>query len=97
MQQAAAMNMRMVLTVNDDRQAMLIHDRPLGFQPYWVEYSPSYGGVRLVSREGMEYKTGVDILPEAADMLDDVTSVLVVRVVDKKAVEGYSVSFARQD
>jgi hypothetical protein len=94
---AAATAMKMVLSVNDRRQAMLMHDEPLGFQPYWCEYSPSYGGIRLVSREGREYKTGVTVLAEALDMLDDVTSVLIVQIVDKKAVEGYNVSFVKQD
>ncbi len=88
--------MGMVITINNKNEAMLIHSEPLGFRPYWVEYSKG-SGIRIVSQEGEEYTTSVQVKPEANGLLKGLSRILVVQVQDGKPVEGFQVSFISQD
>ena len=86
-----------VLTVNEIPKALLLHDTPLGFEPSWVEFSRDDRGVRIVSTEGVEFRTGVLINIIAWQQLDGVHDVLIVLVRDQVPVEGYEVPFINQD
>ncbi len=88
--------MSMAIMLNDKNEAMLMHTEPLGFLPYWVEYSPDLGGVRLVSQDGMEFQTEVIILPGFEEKLKYVKKIMVVLMKEQKPVEGFSVSFIYQ-
>ena len=48
----------MALTLNASGKAMLIYDRPLGFQPAWIETAADGRGFRIIGEEGQEYVAG---------------------------------------
>ena len=89
--------MNIVLTVNEQSQAMLFHDMPLGFMPNWVEFSWDQRGIRIISNEGKEYSAGVLVNLVAWSQLNGVHEILLVRMENKKPLEGYLVPFISQD
>jgi hypothetical protein len=89
--------MGFVLTVNDQQQAMLLHDVRLEFHPSWVEFSRDVRGIRIISVEGAEFSAGVLINLAAWQQLDGVNQVLLVLMKDQMPAEGYELPFINQN
>jgi hypothetical protein len=89
--------MNIVLTVNEQNQAMLMHDAPLGFAPNWVEFSWDQRGVRIISEEGREFKSGVLVNLVDWHQLDGVHEILLVQMRNQRPFEGYVIPFVSQD
>ena len=88
--------MNVILTVNEEYRAMLMHDKPLGFIPSWVEFSRDKRGVRIIGNDGREFQGGVIFDAETSSHLDRVADVLLVQMKDQKPQEGYFIPFVNQ-
>ncbi len=88
--------MNILLTINENHQAMLVHDRPLGFHPAWVEFSRDMRGVRIISMEGKELKAGLTADPKVRALLDPLCDILLVRMENQKPAEGFKLPFINQ-
>ena len=89
--------MGFVLTVNDQHEAMLLHDEHLEFYPSWVEFSRDVRGIRIISMEGAEFSAGVLVNLVAWQQLDGVDQVLLVLMKNQLPVEGYELPFINQN
>ncbi len=89
--------MGFVLTVNDQQQAMLLHDEHLEFYPSWVEFSRDARGIRIISMEGAEFNAGVLVNLVAWQQLEGVDQVLLVLMKNQLPVEGYELPFINQN
>lgn len=88
--------MNMALTLNENGQAMLVYDRPLGFIPSWVEVAQDGRGLRIISEEGMEYVAGH--LDQAIfSRLRHLDVIFLMRTGETAPGESFRLSFISQD
>ena len=84
------------MTINEQREAMLLHDLKLPFTPAWVEFARDGRGIRFIADDGRELQAELKVDKAADQALNNVNDILIVWMVNGKAQEGHVVTFVNQ-
>lgn len=86
----------MALTLNASGKAMLIYDRPLGFQPAWIETAADGRGFRIIGEEGQEYVAGHPDNGILARM-QPLETLILLRMADNMPAESFNLPLIKQN
>lgn len=87
--------MNIGLVVNARGKVCLVHDEPFESAPLWVAYDIETKKIKIIFDTGNDYPINWQATDEIHPYLMKVPKILLIRMVDRKPVEGYDTSFLR--
>lgn len=87
--------MNIGLVVNARGKVCLVHDEPFESAPLWVAYDIDTKKIKIIFDTGDEYAVDWVADEEINNYLLKINKVLIIRMENKKPVEGFDTSFLR--
>ena len=87
--------MNIGLVVNARGKLCLVHDEPFEATPLWVAYHIDKKQLELLFDTGSTYPVDWDASDAMHNYLLKATKILIIRMENKKPVEGYDTNFIR--
>ena len=87
--------MNIGLVVNARGKLCLVHDEPFEATPLWVGYHLDRRRMEIIFDTGGTYPINWEATDEMDIYLRRVKKILIIRMEDKKPVEGFDTSFVR--
>jgi hypothetical protein len=83
------------LVVNARGKVCLVHDEAFDSAPLWVSYDVDSKKIKIIFDTGEEFQIDWTADDEINNYLMKISKILIIRMVDKKPVEGFDTSFLR--
>jgi hypothetical protein len=83
------------LVINGKGRVCLVHDEPFDAVPVWVTYDIETRRVKIVFDNGTDFPIDWEANDEIHPWLMKITKILLIRLLDKKPIDGYDTSFVR--
>jgi len=83
------------LVVNARGKLCLVHDEPFEATPLWVGYHMDKKGLEIIFDNGHTYPIDWEATDEMHNYLNKAKKILIIRMKDRKPVEGFDTSFLR--
>ncbi|NBX74085.1 MAG: hypothetical protein EBQ89_07275 [Alphaproteobacteria bacterium] len=93
--QKQAPMMNIGLSINARGKVYLLHDQPFASPPLWVIYDIHQRRMKIIFDNSQEYPIHWQAPDDAHQILVNLKKILIVRVLDKKPVEGFETSFIK--
>jgi|SRR5580698_3455640 hypothetical protein len=90
-EEKSAMNIGLV--VNSRGRMCMVHDQPFEHTPLWVGYHIDRWQVEIIYESGGSFLIDWEATEEMHHYLLKINKILIIRMEDKKPVEGYDTSF----
>jgi len=87
--------MNIGLVVNARGKMCLVHDEPFEATPLWVGYHVDKKQLEIIFDTGSTFPIDWEATDEMNNYLLRINKILIIRMEDKKPVEGYDTSFLR--
>jgi ankyrin repeat protein len=87
--------MNIGLVVNARGKMCLVHDQPFTATPLWVGYHVDLRRLEIIFDTGATYPIEWEANSEMDNYLQKIDKILIIRMENKKPVEGYDTSFLR--
>ncbi len=87
--------MNIGLVVNARGKVCLVHDAPFEATPLWVGYHVDDRKMEIIFDSGATFPIDWEATDEMNSYLMKINKILIIRMDDKKPVEGYDTSFLR--
>lgn len=87
--------MNIGLVVNARGKLCLVHDEPFEATPLWVGYHVDKRQLEIIFDTGATFPIEWEATDEMDDCLLKISKILVIRMENRKPVEGYDTSFLR--
>ena len=87
--------MNIGLVVNARGKMCLVHDEPFEATPLWVGYHIDKKRLEIIFDTGTTYPIDWEATDEMDKYLQKIGKILIIRMEDKKPVEGFDTSFLR--
>ncbi len=81
------------LVVNACGKVCLVHDEPFAGTPLWVGYHVDYKRIEVIYDNGGTYLIDWEATGEMHNFLMKINKILIIRMENKKPVEGFDTSF----
>ncbi|MDR3450340.1 MAG: hypothetical protein P4M15_11445 [Alphaproteobacteria bacterium] len=85
--------MNIGLVVNARGKVCLVHDQPFEATPLWVGYHVDFKRLEVIYDTGGTYRIDWEATDEMHNFLLKINKILIIRMENKKPVEGYDTSF----
>ena len=85
--------MNIGLVVNARGKLCLVHDQPFEATPLWVGYHVDLRRLEIIFDTGGKYPIDWEATDEMHNYLIRMEKILIIRMEDRKPVEGYDTSF----
>ncbi|MDD3371502.1 MAG: hypothetical protein PHE27_06735 [Alphaproteobacteria bacterium] len=85
--------MNIGLVVNARGKMCLVHDEPFEATPLWVGYHVDKKRLEIIYDTGDTYPISWEATAEMHNFLIKINKILIIRMENKKPVEGYDTSF----
>ncbi|MDX2027291.1 MAG: hypothetical protein SFW62_01495 [Alphaproteobacteria bacterium] len=85
--------MNIGLVINARGKMCLVHDEPFEATPLWVGYHIDKKKIEIIFDTGGTYPINWEANDDMDSYLQKINKILVIRMEDKKPVEGYDTSF----
>ena len=89
--------MNIGLVVNARGKMCLVHDEPFEATPLWVGYHIDKKQLEIIFDTGGTFPIEWEATDEMNNYLLKINKILIIRMEDKKPVEGYDTSFLKMD
>ncbi len=89
--------MNIGLVVNARGKVCLVHDEPFEATPLWVGYHIDKKQLEVIFDTGGSFPIEWEATDEMNNYLLRINKILIIRMEDKKPVEGYDTSFLKMD
>ena len=89
--------MNIGLVVNARGKVCLVHDEPFEATPLWVGYHVDKKQLEVIFDTGGSFPIEWEATDEMNNYLLRINKILIIRMEDKKPVEGYDTSFLKMD
>jgi hypothetical protein len=83
------------LVVNARGKLCLVHDEPFDATPLWVAYHVDKRQLEIIYDTGGTFPIEWEATDEMNSYLMRITKILIIRMENRKPVEGYDTSFIR--
>ncbi len=87
--------MNIGLVINAKGKVCLVHDEPFDAVPVWVAYDVDIKRMKIIFDTGTDYPIDWESTEEIHYYLMKIGKILLIRMEDKKPVEGYDTSFVK--
>ena len=87
--------MNIGLVVNARGKVCLVHDSPFEATPLWVAYHMDRRQIEIIFDTGSTYPIAWEATDDMHAYLMRTKKILIIRMEDRKPVEGYDTSFLR--
>lgn len=87
--------MNIGLVVNARGKLCLVHDEPFEATPLWVAYHVDKRHLEIIYDTGGTFPIEWEATDEMNSYLMRITKILIIRMENRKPVEGYDTSFIR--
>lgn len=87
--------MNIGLVVNARGKLCLVHDEPFQSTPLWVGYHVDKKSLEIIFDTGATYPIDWEATEEMHNYLNKAAKILIIRMKDRKPVEGFDTSFLR--
>lgn len=85
--------MNIGLVVNARGKLCLVHDQPFEATPLWVAYHLDTRRLEIIFDTGAKYPIDWEATDEMDGYLIKMEKILIIRMEDRKPIEGYDTSF----
>lgn len=89
--------MNIGLVVNARGKICIVHDEPFEATPLWVGYHIDKKQLEIIFDTGGTYPIDWEANDEMNNFLLKINKILIIRMEDKKPIEGYDTSFLKMD
>jgi hypothetical protein len=83
------------LVINAKGKVCLVHDEPFEAVPVWVAYDVDSKRMKIIFDTGTDYPIDWESTDEIHYYLMKIGKILLIRMEDKKPIEGYDTSFVK--
>ena len=87
--------MNIGLVINAKGKVCLVHDEPFEAVPVWVAYDVDSKRMKIIFDTGTDYPIDWESTDEIHYYLMKIGKILLIRMEDKKPIEGYDTSFVK--
>ncbi|MGB4100429.1 MAG: hypothetical protein WBK91_00770 [Alphaproteobacteria bacterium] len=87
--------MNIGLVINAKGKVCLVHDEPFEAVPVWVAYDVDSKRMKIIFDTGTDYPIDWEATDEIHYYLMKIGKILMIRMEDKKPIEGYDTSFVK--
>lgn len=87
--------MNIGLVINAKGKVCLVHDEPFDAVPVWVAYDVDTKHMKIIFDTGTDYPIEWESTDEIHYYLMKISKILLIRMEEKKPVEGYDTSFVK--
>jgi len=94
-QSAKGFTVNIGLVVNARGKLCLVHDEPFEATPLWVAYHVDRRQLEIIFDTGTTYPIAWEATDEMDIYLNRTNKILIIRMENRKPVEGYDTSFLR--